>query len=49
MIHEAQSITIKSVVSKLALVKVNWKERGRKLTRPFNQKIKRSMFTNYTT
>jgi hypothetical protein len=49
MIREAQGIAVKSVVGKPALVKVNRKERGRKPTRPFNQRIKRGTFTNYTT
>jgi hypothetical protein len=49
MIQEAQGIAVKSVVGKPALVEVNRKERGRKPTRPFNQKMKRGTFINYTT
>ena len=37
------------MVGKPALVEVNRKERGRKPKRPFNQRMKRGTFTNYTT
>ncbi|KFZ23682.1 hypothetical protein V502_01840 [Pseudogymnoascus sp. VKM F-4520 (FW-2644)] len=49
MIQEAQSIAIKSVVGKPALVEANRKERGKKSKKPFNGKMSRNTFRKYTT
>lgn len=49
MIQEAQSVAVKDVVGKAALVEANRKERGKKSKKPFNSKMSRNTIWKYTT
>lgn len=49
MIQEAQSVDVKKVVGKPALMEANRKERGKKSKKPFNSKMSRNTFRKYTT
>jgi hypothetical protein len=48
MIQEAQSVAVKDVVGKAALVEANRKERGKKSKKPFNSRMSRNTIRKYT-